>query len=117
MSKQNDLIDVQYTLSPQQYENVFNVYSDSDVGYFYNLLKTVNFPTDLDSSVYDIYTISPSDTWPLISWKVYNSIMLWWAICALNNIQNPLIMPPVGTEIKILKVRYLQSVLSNITTN
>lgn len=114
MSKQNDLTDVSHTLSPQQYENIFNVYSDSDIGYFYNLLKTVNFPMDLDPSVYNTYTIAPKDTWPLISWKVYNSIILWWVICAVNNIQNPLIMPPVGTELKILQTEYLRNVLSNI---
>ncbi len=117
MSKQNDLTDISYTLSPQQYENIFNVYTDPNIGYFYNLLKTINFPADLSSDVYDVYTLMPSDTWPLISWKVYNSIMLWWVICALNNIQNPLIMPPAGTEIKILKVRYLQNVLSDIAIN
>ena len=117
MSKQNDLTDIHYTLSPQQYENIFNVYTDSNIGYFYNLLKKVNFPSDLSNDVYDVYTIQPSDTWPLISWKMYNSIILWWVICSLNNIENPLIMPPVGTEIKILKIRYLQGVLSDIAAN
>jgi hypothetical protein len=116
MTKQNQLTDVSYSLSPQQYENIFNVYSDSDVGYFYNLLKTVNFPSDISSDVYDIYVIEPKDTWPLISWKMYNSIFLWWVICSVNNIINPLNMPTPGTEIKIVKTRYLQTILNNIRT-
>lgn len=114
MSKQNEITDVSYTLSPQQYENIFNVYEDSEIGYFYNLLKTINFPSDLNPDVYNTYIIQPLDTWPLISWKLYNSIFLWWSICALNNIQNPLKMPTVGTEIKILKSRYLQNILNDI---
>lgn len=114
MSKQNDISDVNYTLSPQQYENIFNVYSDQDIGYFFNLLKTVNFPSDLNPDVYDLYVVQTNDTWPSISWKIYNSIFLWWAICSINNIQNPLVMPPAGTQIKIMKSIYLQNVLNNI---
>jgi hypothetical protein len=116
MSKQSDITDISYSLSPQQYENIFNVYEDSDIGYFYNLLRTINFPQDLDPNTYNTYIIEPLDTWPLISWKLYNSIFLWWSICSLNNIQNPLEMPDPGTEIKILKPLYLQSVLNNIRT-
>ena len=96
--------------------NIFNVYNSEDVGYFYNLLRTVNFPLDIDTNAYNTYTVEPMDTWASISWKVYNSIFLWWSICALNNIQNPVIMPAPGTVLKVLKPRYLQNILSNITT-
>jgi hypothetical protein len=112
--KQNDIEDVKYSLSPHQYENIFEVYEDSDIGYFYNLLKTVNFPMDLDPTIYNIYVVRPGDTWTLIAWTVYNNISLWWSICALNNIQNPLNMPPPGTEIKTLKIVYLQKILSDM---
>lgn len=112
--KQNDLTDINYNLSPQQYENIFNVYSDQDIGYFFNILKTINFPTDLDPDVYDLYTIEPNDAWPIISWKVYNSVFLWWVLCSVNNIQNPLIMPEPGTQIKILKGIYIRNILNNL---
>lgn len=112
--KQNDITDITYTLSPQQYENIFNVYEAADVGYIYNLLRTINFPTDINSDVYNTYIIEPLDTWPLISWKLYNSIFLWWSICSLNNITNPLDMPVAGTEIKVLKPMYLQNILNSI---
>lgn len=114
MTKQNEITDISYTLSPQQYENIFNVYNDTDLGYFYNLLRTINFPSDLSPDVYNIYIIEPLDTWPTISWKLYNSVFLWWSICALNNIQNPLEMPTPGTEIKVLKGEYLGNILNNI---
>lgn len=114
--KQNDLKDINYKLSSQHYENIFSVYEDEEIGYFYNLLKTVNFPEELSPDVYNIYIIRPQDTWPLISWRVYNTVFLWWAICAANNIQNPTEMPPAGTEIKILDAMYLRTILSTIQT-
>jgi nucleoid-associated protein YgaU len=112
--KQNDLTDISYSLSPQQYENIFNVYEDSDNGYFYNILRTINFPSDLNPNSYNTYIIEPLDTWPLISWKVYNSVFLWWTICALNNIQNPIDNLIPGQEIKVLKPIYLQNILNSI---
>ncbi len=112
--KQNELKDVTYKLTPQHYENIFNVYEDTDIGYFYNILKTINFPEDIRPDVYNFYIVQPGDTWPLISWHAYNSILLWWSICALNNIQNPYSMPTAGTKIKILKPIYLQDVLNKM---
>ena len=55
--KQNNLSDINYKLSNQHYENIFNVYEDENLGYFYNLLKTVNFPKELRSDSYNIYII------------------------------------------------------------
>jgi len=114
MPKQNDLTDVTYSLSPQQYENIFNVYEDADIGYFFNLLRSVNFPTDLDPNTYDYYVIEPNDSWPLISWKVYNTVFLWWIICSVNQIQNPTALPAAGNTIKILKVSYVRNILNDI---
>lgn len=115
--KQNDLTDTKYKLSPQQYENIFNVYEDIDIGYFYNILKTVNFPEDLNPGVYDLYEVQPGDTWPYISWKVYNSILLWWCICSTNNISNPIEPLTPGTQLKILKSAYLKNVLNTIQSD
>jgi hypothetical protein len=114
MSKQNELADVTYSLSPQQYENIFNVYEDADIGYFFNLLRTVNFPEDLDPNTYDNYVIEPNDSWPLISWKVYNTVFLWWLICSTNRIQNPSKLPETGTAIKIIKIQYAKNILNDI---
>jgi hypothetical protein len=112
--KQNKISDVSYTLSPQQYENIFNVYEDADLGYFYNILRTVNFPADMNPDAYDFYIVQPQDSWPMISWRTYNTIFLWWSICALNNIQNPLKMPEAGTQIKVLKPLWLRNILNSI---
>lgn len=114
MTKQNDINDVNYRLNSQQYENVFNVYEDSDIGYFYNLLRTINFPEDLDPDTYDIYVIESGDTWPQISWRVYSSVFLWWVICAVNQIQDPTKVPAPGIKIKILRPFYVKNLLNDV---
>lgn len=116
--KQNDLTDVTYKLAPQNYENIFNVYemldSDDQVKYMYNILRKVNFPDDLDPSIYTTYVTKLNDTWPLISWIQYSNVTLWWLICHLNNIANPTVQPEPGTELKILDINVLKNVLNSL---
>lgn len=112
--KQNDLPDARYTLPPQNLESIFNVYTDEEVGYFYNLLRTVNFPEELDSSVYTTYTVQMNDTWPLIAWKSYGNVKLWWLICSVNGVQNALIPPTTGSTIKVLTSVTVKSLLNNL---
>ena len=113
--KQNELTDTDIEqLDSQNMENIFNVYADGDGSYYYNLLKTVNFPEDLNPSVYDIYTAQPKDTWPLIAWKHYGNVKLWWIVCAVNQVDNPVGQPAQGAAIKILKPSVIRSVLSEL---
>lgn len=112
--KQNDITDINNSLTPQHYENIFNVYEDKDVGYYFNLLRNMYFPVDLNPSAYNVYTTMPGDTPPAISWKVYNSVYLWWSICSVNNINNPLEDIKPGTQLKILKPVILQNILNQI---
>jgi len=78
----------------------------------YLLNTTMYFKTDnIRSEYYDIYEWETNDTWFLISYKIYNTIDLWWLICKMNNIVNPLDPIKEGTPLKILKEEYLESVL------
>lgn len=95
----NTLADV----TAENYENVFNVYTDNNDFYYYNLLKKVDFPTDIDPNAYDYYEAGPDDFYPLISYKFYNTIKLWWVICAANQINDPTSAPEAGTILKIIK--------------
>lgn len=113
--RQNEIDDNNISrLVPQQYENIFNVYVDGDGYYFYNLLKTVNFPEDLREDIFSLYTVQDRDTWTGISWKVYNDIRMWWIICAANNITNPLEMPESGTQLKILNIYVVKNILNQL---
>ena len=113
--KQNDITDIEVRrLKSQNIENVFNIYENEDGQYFYNLLRTVNFPKDLNPLFYDQYVVKPKDTWPVISWKAYKNVKLWWLLCSLNNIQDPLGELPPGKVIKVLKNDLVQEVLAEI---
>lgn len=112
--KQNDIPNISVKLTPQNYENIFNVYVGEDDEYYYNLLRTVNFPVDINPTTYSEYLTTHNDTWPLIAWKFYKNIKLWWVICAVNQIQNPVLPPPTGVKLKILSVNIVRNLLNNL---
>jgi nucleoid-associated protein YgaU len=103
-------------LKNENYENIFSVEQTQDSYYYYNLLQTLYFPENLPNSYFIPYIISYGDTWPLISYKTYKNIKLWWLITHANNIINPTQLPPVGTQIKILKPEYVSEILTQIIT-
>ena len=111
--KHNDITDIK-KLTVQNMENIFNVYSDENDYYFYNLLKTVYIPSNVDPNLYNLYMTVPKDTWPLISYKHYNTINLWWVICAVNQITNPIIQPPPNIKLRILTKEVVRDILVKI---
>jgi len=114
MSNQNNISNLP-KVSLYRYENFLNVYKDDNGFYFYNLLRSINlFPAD-NSEVEDVYNTTFNDTWHLISYKYYNTMELWWLVCAYNQIENPVKMPTPGTQIKLLKSSYVGTVISELT--
>ena len=111
--KQNDISNLP-KLFKSTYSNLFTIHLDEDGKYFYNILRNVNFPDDLDGAYYSTYTIKPGDTWPMISYKFYNDVRLWWIICTVNNVKNSIFNPPVGFTLKILNADIVKTVLNDI---
>lgn len=104
-------------LNDTNFENIFNVYEDKETfAYYYNLIQTLKFPENLPDGYFTPYTITYGDTWPFISHKIYKTPNVWWILIIVNKIQNPVIMPPVGTIIKAPKPAILKTVLSQIKT-
>ena len=98
-------------------ENIFNVYQEDNVDekYFYNLLRTVNIPEDLDGQYYDLYTVKTGDIWPNLAWKFYKNVDLWWLICVTNQVQNATEAPKAGKNIKIIKSVYVTEILNQLS--
>lgn len=115
--KITDIKDKTVEITSENYENIFNVYTDENAFYYYNLLKKVDFPTDLDPEVYDYYETPTVDTYPNIAYKFYNSVTLWWIICAANQIDNPMEQPAAGTLLKIIKPFYVKTILTKLGEN
>jgi hypothetical protein len=113
--KANDIKNVQYKILEFQLENLFNVYEDSESQkYFYNILKTVNIPKDLNPEVFDFYPVKFGDMWTSIAYKFYGEVSLWWVVCTANQILNPTQQPEVGTIIKIIKSSYIAEILNQL---
>lgn len=113
--KQNEIKDVAVKkLSAQNLENLFYVFQKDNGQYYYNILKTVNFPEDINPNLYTTYETKPKDTWPLIAYNFYKDVRLWWLICSSNNIINPVKQPAPGTILKILNVDSVRNILNTI---
>jgi len=111
--KHNDVPNVTRKLTPQNYENIFNVY-DGDNGYYYDLLRKVNFPKNLSRELYTTYTVNRGDVWPSIAWKFYRNVKLWWIIVSANQIENPTQLPAPGTQLKILTTETVRILLNQL---
>ena len=111
--KQNQLQELP-RLDSENYENIFNVYQDSNGMYFYNLLQTVVFPQNLPSNLFTTYTIGYGDTWPFISYKTLKSPNVWWILLLANNIQDPTKPLVNGTIIRIPVQAVVREILFQI---
>ena len=100
-------------LLPSTYENIFNVYTDENNMYYYNLLECVLIP-ELPVNYFNTYTITPKDSWPMISYKVHGTTALWWLVMQLNNIINPTLPLQTGQILRVLKNDYVSSIVSSL---
>jgi hypothetical protein len=111
--KHNDIEDLP-KINAENMENIFNVYQDEDGMYFYNLLQTITFPPNLPLNLFTPYTIGPQESWPLIAYKTLKNTGLWWMICLVNNIQNPVTPPIAGQVLKIPKSMLAREILTQM---
>ena len=111
--KQNSFTDLP-NISMYKYENFFNIYTNENSFKFYNILKSINLFPSNNSDAEDVYSTKHNDTWNLISWDYYNTMDLWWLVCAYNQIDNPVNMPDAGTQLKLLKSSYVSTVVSEL---
>jgi hypothetical protein len=113
--KQNNIPELP-KLTTENYENIFNVYTTEEGNYYYNLLQTISFPPNLPEGFFEYYDIVPGDTWPFISYKIYNTPNIWWLILLMNDISNPIDALVVGTRIKVPKSKVIKIILSELLT-
>jgi LysM repeat protein len=112
---QNNVKDLP-NLTQDRYENIFNVYSDDNNLYYYNLLQSVVLPTNLPESFFTQYVTVPGDTLPFIAYKNYGTINLWWVICVANNITNPIDPLDSGIVLKMPNTSVVREILKQINS-
>jgi hypothetical protein len=101
-------------LSEYKYENIFKVYLNTEGYYFYNILKKISVPDNIDIDLYESVRLNRKLPYTAISYIQYNTIDLWWLICLVNNIMNPLELLESGTLLKIIKPAYIPRIIDSI---
>ena len=111
---QNQVKDLN-NLNKYSFEQVFKMYKQ-DGFYAYNIIKTIEFPDELDPQIFDNISIDGEVPWTTISQKLYGTIRLWWLLCLVNKITNPVVLPVPGIVIKAIKPNYLKTVIDQIVS-
>jgi hypothetical protein len=109
---QNDIEELT-PLELYNFENIFKLYKDGEY-YFYNILKTINFPEKLDDSYYEKYRVKSSMPLTALSFKFYNTTKLWWLIVLCNNINNPVQFITPGTTLKVIIPQFVPMIMDAI---
>lgn len=96
-------------------ENIFNIYNQPGASHsHYNILSKIDFAPTVAKGNYTLYYTSPQDTWPLISYKHYNNIKMWWIIASLNSIDNTFLPPSAGMRLKIPTPSAIRDIIDSI---
>lgn len=98
-----------------RYENIFKLYQTKDGQYFYNILQSLALPDKINNDFIYYMQVTASIPWSVISYNAYKTTELWWLICLINNIINPIKAPSDGTLIKVIKPQYVMKIISEIT--
>ena len=113
LHKRQSSVDDLPFLNEYSYENIFNVYKDGN-HYAYNILKTIKFPRDIDESTFTYVRVDGKVSWTHLSHLEYGTIRLWWLMCVVNGILNPVKLPKPGTVLKVIKPTHVQGVVETI---
>ncbi len=96
-------------------ERIFDVYKEIGADkFYYNILRKITFPLNIDASIYEMYTVKPGDTWVNISYKALGNINIWWLIAAMNQIDNTFLPPPVGEQLRVPTPVAVRMIVDNI---
>jgi len=108
----DELVNIKYT----RYENIFQVAKNNNY-YFYNILKKINIPENIDSRLFHEVIVSINIPYTTLSNQYYGTQDLWWLICLVNEIKNPITNITPGTKLKILTSDAVNKVLAAIEEN
>ena len=100
-------------LEDVRYENIFKL-AKSDKYLFYNIIKKISIPDDLQSDIYYELRINSNKPWTTLSNEVYGTQDLWWLICLTNKIYNPINNPELGAVYKIISPDFVSPILAEI---
>jgi len=101
-------------ISPTRYENIFKIYTTNNKQFYYNILNTIQLPDDINPSIYYNILVSQKMPWSMISFNEYQTMDLWWLICLVNKINDPISLAEIGTNLKIIRTEFIKFILDEI---
>ena len=84
------------------------------------IIKKITIPKDIQSEIFYEIRINSNKPWTTLSNDIYGTQDLWWLICLLNEVYNPINNPKLGNVYKIIKPDFVSTILKEIkriTTN
>jgi len=107
-------------LKLQHYERIFKVFDIESTGkkfFFYNILRKIEFPDNIDPNIIKYHNMEISKPLTTISYDIYGDLRLWWLIFLLNKavIGSNLFIIPAGVQLKFIKPEFLETVFIQIT--
>lgn len=109
---QNDISELP-KLEDVRYEQIFKL-AKADKFYFYNIIKKISFPDDIQPDLFVELRVNSNKPWTTLSQDIYGTQDLWWLICLVNRIYNPINNPELGEVYKIIKPDFINIVLKEI---
>lgn len=104
-----------YSDSTYDLANLFLKFRDKNGNIVYNLNDTIEIEfADASSSLYDVYVVKESDTYQTISYKLYGTTRLWWAIAKINDVYDATKLPSKGDVIKTISKSFIGQVIRAI---
>lgn len=108
------------SLDISSYERIFKVFEAKDTNknfYFYNILKKIELPTNIDDEYLAFYNVKSNLPMTILSYKLYGDMKLWWLIYLLNKqeLGNNIFVVQGGTQIQYIKPEIIPTVLQQIT--
>ena len=98
-----------------RYESILRMYTTPDNQYYYNLIQSISINGNIDKTKVFYMPVKQSLPWSIISYNAYGTTELWWLIALINNINNPVKMPEVGTVLKFIRPDYVNGVIDEIS--
>lgn len=105
-------------LDSYDFESIFKMCFDvNKQAYFYNIIKTVNIPNSIDNDLYTTIDMPAKMPLPVLSHRIYGTVKLWWLICTVNNIHDPVKLIPAGVVLKTIRPRHVPFIIDQIKQN
>lgn len=115
-NSQNNIPDLP-SLEVERYENIFKVFSidktKDDRYYFFNIINKITIPKQLNEELTGIIKLNTKLPWTTLSYKIYDTQLLWWLIFLINKPKNIFYAEP-GIEYKYVLPGYVGLILDNI---